>query len=528
MKQPSIRTLVIIAVALLLFAYLSPLGKIPLDTRGDESRRALVTAEMVISGDYVTPTLNGQPYFNKPPLYNWIIATFFYLAGGFSLFALRLPVILAVLAMGWAIYLFVKKYTGNALLAIVSALVFATNGRILIYDTLFGLIDLSFAVVVYVMMMLVFAYGEKKKHWHLFLITYILCAIAYLMKGLPGPAHLAITLIVYAVMTRNFKMLFSIQHIAGILLFFGLLGTYYAVYFSVNKEVTATALFTKLLSESTDRTVVKYGVWQTIVHFFRFPLTMLYHYAPWMLLLTAMIRKDWLRTLHSHPFIAFNWWAFLANFLLYWTSPDTYPRYLFPFLPLLFTVVCWFFVEQTSLQNWRRRIPEYILVAVLALIAIALLAVPFVPQVQHLSNYVVKSIALALGLSICVYFAYRHQNLRLVYVAIALLVIRVGFNWFVIENRGAYDRMAAAKADSITAITKGAPLYVLDSADRGNLDGTSFLIATRRNEILRIAPVKDSTAFYIADSASLQGKNYTTYLYFESYYAPMLQLVKFK
>jgi hypothetical protein len=104
----------------------------------------------------------------------------------------------------------------------------------------------------------------------------------------------------------------------------------------------------------------------------------------------------------------------------------------------------------------------------------------------------------------------------------------VGFNWFVIDNRGAYDRMAAAKADTIAAITNNAPLYVLDSADRGNLDGTSYLIETRRHDILRIAAMKDSNAFYIADSASLYGKKHTTYLHFESYYAPPLQLVKFK
>jgi hypothetical protein len=323
-------------------------------------------------------------------------------------------------------------------------------------------------------------------------------------------------------------MLFSIQHIVSILLFFGILGTYYAAYFAANPDVPASALFTKLLSESTNRTVVKYGVWQTIVHFFSFPFTMLYHFAPWLLLITAMIRRDWFSKLRSHPFMEYNWWAFLANFILYWTSPDVYARYLFPFLPMLFTVVCWFFLEQTTTQNWRRKIPEYVLSIIVAIVAFALFVVPFVPQVQHLSMYVVKSVGIGIALLICTYFIYKNQAYRLVYIALALLVIRVGFNWFVIDNRGAYDRMAAAKADSIATITKNAPLYVLDSADRGNLDGTSYLIETRRNDILRISSVKDSNAFYIADAASLHGKNYTTYLHFESYYAPPLQLVKFK
>ena len=32
---------------------------------------------MLLSGDYVTPRLFGEPWFEKPPLYYWIAAQFF-------------------------------------------------------------------------------------------------------------------------------------------------------------------------------------------------------------------------------------------------------------------------------------------------------------------------------------------------------------------------------------------------------------------------------------------------------------------
>jgi 4-amino-4-deoxy-L-arabinose transferase-like glycosyltransferase len=40
----------------------------------DEGRYVGVAWEMVRSGDWITPTLNGLPYFHKPPLFYWLTA----------------------------------------------------------------------------------------------------------------------------------------------------------------------------------------------------------------------------------------------------------------------------------------------------------------------------------------------------------------------------------------------------------------------------------------------------------------------
>ena len=39
----------------------------------DEAIRSLVALEMKLSGNLITPTLHGEYYYNKPPLYNWIL-----------------------------------------------------------------------------------------------------------------------------------------------------------------------------------------------------------------------------------------------------------------------------------------------------------------------------------------------------------------------------------------------------------------------------------------------------------------------
>lgn len=62
----------------------------------DDARYAQVPAEMLASGDWTVPTLNGLPYIEKPPLWYWL-ATSSYRVFGVSEAAARLP--LALLAL---------------------------------------------------------------------------------------------------------------------------------------------------------------------------------------------------------------------------------------------------------------------------------------------------------------------------------------------------------------------------------------------------------------------------------------------
>src|SRR3954470_19939883 len=71
----------------------------------DEGRYAEIAREMLVSGDWVTPRLNGLKYFEKPPLQYWMTAA---ALGTFGIhdWTARLPAALlgwlAVLAIGYA------------------------------------------------------------------------------------------------------------------------------------------------------------------------------------------------------------------------------------------------------------------------------------------------------------------------------------------------------------------------------------------------------------------------------------------
>jgi 4-amino-4-deoxy-L-arabinose transferase-like glycosyltransferase len=85
--------LLALTAALLIFR----LGSVPL-MGPDEPRYARVAVEMVRSGDFVTPTLQGQPWLEKPPLYYWLAGAAFAVAGETET-AARLPSVLAALLM---------------------------------------------------------------------------------------------------------------------------------------------------------------------------------------------------------------------------------------------------------------------------------------------------------------------------------------------------------------------------------------------------------------------------------------------
>lgn len=71
---------------------------------GSEGRWLAVANEMIRSGDWLHPTINGVPYFDKPLISYWLIAVVSLFQGGeVSEFSARLPSALAALLMLWSV-----------------------------------------------------------------------------------------------------------------------------------------------------------------------------------------------------------------------------------------------------------------------------------------------------------------------------------------------------------------------------------------------------------------------------------------
>src|SRR6266849_10547344 len=88
--------LLLLAIPLVYFLYFFGLSQVGL-LGPDEPRYASVGREMARSGDWITPRLDGQPWFEKPPLLYWMVATG-HLVRLPDEWAARLPVALARIA----------------------------------------------------------------------------------------------------------------------------------------------------------------------------------------------------------------------------------------------------------------------------------------------------------------------------------------------------------------------------------------------------------------------------------------------
>ncbi|MBK8877265.1 MAG: glycosyltransferase family 39 protein [Haliscomenobacter sp.] len=188
------------------------------------------------TGNYWASTLFGEWYYNKPPLFNWVLLLFAWLGGGFREWALRLPTVLSVAGLAVLLFLFGKKYV-SARFGMVSALLLVSFSAVLFYFSALAEIDLFYALLVFGGWLAMYHFGERKQYGLMFFLVYLSCALGVMAKGLPSLAFTALSLLAYFVDTRRFRVLFSLPHIAGILFLAALLGGYAWKYAQYNKPL---------------------------------------------------------------------------------------------------------------------------------------------------------------------------------------------------------------------------------------------------------------------------------------------------
>src|SRR5689334_14106977 len=78
----------------------------------DEGRYVGVAWEMLRSGDWLTPTLDGLPFFHKPPLFYWITAASLSLFG-LNEWAARAAPIFGGFVAAASLYLFTRRWANT-------------------------------------------------------------------------------------------------------------------------------------------------------------------------------------------------------------------------------------------------------------------------------------------------------------------------------------------------------------------------------------------------------------------------------
>lgn len=197
---------------LLVLACLRPLS-VP-----DEGRYGEIGRWMLVSGDWLTPRLNGLPFFHKPAFLYWLEAASLAVFG-VSAWALRLVPALHATVMLLALYLSARRFCSEqiarrAVLMLGTSLSFLIGGQYVNHDMLvatwIGVAIWCFAWA--------FMAGDKPDaalaRW-----GFVACALGMLSKGLIGIVLPGMVILVWLIWTRQFKKILHFPWFSGLVLF---------------------------------------------------------------------------------------------------------------------------------------------------------------------------------------------------------------------------------------------------------------------------------------------------------------------
>src|SRR6186713_3131096 len=148
---------------------------------------------MIETGDYVSPSFNAQPRFNKPPLTYWIIAAS-YQVFGVSEWSERLPIVLAAMGLIAAAFV-IGRVVWETQAGLWAAIVMATLPRFLMHSRRTS-IDVFLSLFMGLTLMF-FVLGEtrpaRRRLW--LWLMYACVGLGFMAKGpvavvLPGAAFL--------------------------------------------------------------------------------------------------------------------------------------------------------------------------------------------------------------------------------------------------------------------------------------------------------------------------------------------------
>lgn len=198
---------ILLPAAFFVIVYLLPLGGRVM-IRPDEFRYAEIPREMLTSGDWTRPRLNGVRYFEKPTL-GYRLTAFCMRSLGENAFAARLPSALAALIAAAAIYLICRKESRDPLLPGLAVGIFLASALVLGIGT-FAVLDAQFsAMVTLCIATLWLAWKCERRGVEMLLLA---CAgaaagAAFMLKGFLAFAFPAAAIAPFLLWNRNWKKL---------------------------------------------------------------------------------------------------------------------------------------------------------------------------------------------------------------------------------------------------------------------------------------------------------------------------------
>ena len=175
----------------------------------DETRYGEISREMIASGDWITPHLNGLRYFEKPVLGYWLNSLSIMVFGE-NAFAVRLPSALSVGLSALMIMLLIRRTCPRQEVwaGPIAALIFLTSLEVAAVGT-FSVLDSMLAAALTLTMVSLFLASEAERgsadQRRLLIAAGVSCGLAFLIKGFLALAVPALTMGAYLAWERRWR-----------------------------------------------------------------------------------------------------------------------------------------------------------------------------------------------------------------------------------------------------------------------------------------------------------------------------------
>jgi len=309
----------------------------------DEGRYVEIPREMTVTGDYVTPRLNGVKYFEKPAMFYWLQAGAIKVFG-LKEWAMRLwPMIFAIIAC-LAVYVAGRKLY-NRRTGLIAAAMLATAplhyflGRAITLDMAASSL-LTVSLFAFLLGTREPAGRTRRNYFWLF---YACAALATLTKGLIGIVIPAMVIGMWILILNQWRLLASIYLPSGLLLFLLIAAPWHIAAARANPEFAQFYFihehFQRYLTKVHDRYQPPW---------FFIPV-LLAGFYPWTAYLTQAVTgslpASWRRLREQPEELFLVLWAVLV-FVFFSFSDSKLVPYILPVIPPLALLTARYFAAQ--------------------------------------------------------------------------------------------------------------------------------------------------------------------------------------
>jgi len=330
----------------------------------DEGRYSEVAREMVVSGDYITPRLNGVAFLDKPILYYWLQASAIQLFG-LKEWALRFwPALIGIL--GCLMTYLAGRQLFNRRTGILSAIILATSP--LYYGAAhYANLDLEVAALISITLLLSVLALHSTSHTHrtvLFLLAYLFCGLAALTKGLIGIVFPAMIVGAWILLSNRWHILKHMRLILGLIIFAAITIPWYYLVQQANPEF----LHFFFVNQQVARFLTKGDYNNQTVIWFYVPIV-LAGFFPWSVFVIQAVTKNikavWNnRQQHTVELFLLLWFVLIFIFFSFPKSKTV--GYIIPIFPALSLMVAHYLDslwETTKTKGFRAGIIAFIVLS---------------------------------------------------------------------------------------------------------------------------------------------------------------------